>query len=105
MTLQILRRCVQACTILLVVAISFLSLYAHYRSARVIDDEVLMAGLRGETITQVIHPFVEKLDDPQAFLDNNKGTVWSMLLMGVSISDPWRRRKHSPPPKPSTGLC
>ncbi len=88
MKLQILRRCIQVSVILLVMAISVLSLYAHYRSALVIDDEVLMAGLRGETITQVIHPLVESLDDPQTFLDNNKGTVWSMLLMGVSISDP-----------------
>ncbi len=88
MKLQILRRTIQAAVILLVAGISILSLYAHYRSARVIDDEVLMSGLRGETITQVVHPYVESLDDPQAFLDNNKGTIWSMLLMGVSISDP-----------------
>lgn len=88
MILQILRRCLQGSVLLVVAAIALLSLYAHYRSARVIDDQQLMAGLRGELITQAIHPYVEKLDDPQAFLDGNKGTVWSMRLFGLSITDP-----------------
>ncbi|NOX58333.1 MAG: 4Fe-4S binding protein [Planctomycetes bacterium] len=47
-----------------------------------------MAGLRGEAISRAIHPFVDSLDDPQTFLDGTKGTLWSMRLFGVSISDP-----------------
>lgn len=88
MMLQIVRRCVQVFVLFIVVTVAFLSLYSHYRSARVIDDEQLMAGLRGEVVTMAIHPYVEKLDDPQAFLDGNKGTVWSMKLFGFSLTDP-----------------
>lgn len=88
MKLQILRRCVQVTVILVVATVAMLSLYAHYRSARVVDDPQLMAGLRGEVISQAIHPYVDSLDDPQRFLDANKGTLWSMRLLGVSVTDP-----------------
>ncbi|MFQ5490955.1 MAG: 4Fe-4S binding protein [Phycisphaerae bacterium] len=63
-------------------------MYAHYRAAWVIEDEQLMAGLRGEVVTQVIHPYVERLSKPQTFLDANKGTIWSMRLGGVDLTDP-----------------
>ncbi len=86
--LQIVRRCVQGSVILLVAGLALLSLYAHYRAAHVIEDEQLMAGLRGETAAKLVHPLVDRLEDPQAFLDANKGTVWSMRLLGVSITDP-----------------
>ncbi len=88
MIVQSLRRMTQAGVIAILAAIPLLSLYAHYRSARSIDDPALMAGLRGEAITQHIHPFVESLDDPQGFLDSNKGTLWSMRLFGIDITDP-----------------
>ena len=88
MVIQVARRCVQISVILLVATLAILSLYAHYRAARVIEDDQLMAGLRGEVATKLVHPLVESLDNPQAFLDANKGTVWSMELMSVSISDP-----------------
>jgi len=86
--LQILRRCIQLSTLLLLVGIAVLSLYAHYRAARVIDDPQLMAGLRGEVITQAVDPYIQRLDDPQAFLDGNKGTLWSMRLFGLDLTDP-----------------
>jgi len=86
--LQVIRRGVQIAVIFTVVAVAFLSLYAHYRAARVIDDDQLMAGMRGEVAAKMIHPYVEKLDDPQAFLDGNKGTLWSMRLLGISVTDP-----------------
>lgn len=88
MKLQILRRLVQGCVLLLIAALPLLSLYAHYRAARSIDDEVLMTGLRGATVAQVIHPYVSRLDDPQKFLDKNKGTLWSMRVGGVEWTDP-----------------
>ncbi len=88
MIVQIARRLVQALTLAVLVAIPLLSLYAHYRAARSIDDPQLMAGLRAEAITRVIHPYVDALDDPQRFLDGNKGTLWSMRLFGVDLTDP-----------------
>ncbi len=88
MKLQILRRCVQVVTLVVITALPLLSLYAHYRAARVIDDDQLMAGMRGEVVTKLVHPYVDSLDDPQAFLDNNKGTLWSMQLFGVDLTDP-----------------
>lgn len=88
MILQIIRRAVQAGVVLLLAAIATLSLYAHYRAARVIDDEQLMAGLRCENVVQAIHPYIDRLEDPAALLDANKGTLWSMRLGGISISDP-----------------
>ncbi len=88
MLLQVIRRGVQAAVLVIVVGVPLLSLYAHYRAARVIDDEQLMAGMRGEVVTKMVHPLVDRLDDPQAFLDANKGTVWSMRLMGVELTDP-----------------
>ncbi|MFQ5461587.1 MAG: 4Fe-4S binding protein [Phycisphaerae bacterium] len=88
MMLQILRRSTQGLALLLMAGMAVLSLYAHYRSAGAIDDAQLMAGMRGEVVTTAIYPLVERLEDPQAFLDGNKGTIWSMRLMGVSLTDP-----------------
>lgn len=88
MILQVVRRCVQVSALLLVIGVALLSLYAHYRAARVIDDPDLMAGMRGEVITQTIHPLIDRLQDPQALLDGNKGTLWSMRLFGFSLTDP-----------------
>ncbi|MCH7808352.1 MAG: 4Fe-4S binding protein [Planctomycetes bacterium] len=86
--LQIMRRCIQVAVLLLCIMIPVLSLYAHYRAAHVIEDEVLMAGMPGEVVTRFIHPYVDRLDDPQALLDANKGTLWSMRLAGVDLADP-----------------
>ncbi len=88
MILQILRRLVQASVLLVMVSIALMSLYAHYRSARVIDDDQLMAGMRGETVTKLMHPYIDALDDPNKFLDGNKGTLWSMKFLGVDLTDP-----------------
>lgn len=88
MKLQFLRRIVQACVLVIVVGVPLLSLYAHYRAARSIDDPQLMKGFRGAAITQVIHRWMERLDDPQRFLDANKGTLWSMRIAGVNWTDP-----------------
>ncbi len=85
---QIIRRGIQLTTVALIAAIAVLSLYAHYRAARVIEDEQLMAGMRGEVITRAIHPYIDSLDDPQPLLDANKGTLWSMRLGGIDLADP-----------------
>ena len=88
MILQIVRRVVQISVVVLFAGIALLSLYAHYRAAGVIDDDQLMAGMRGEATTKLVHPFVDRLEDPQAFLDGNKGTLWSVRLFGVDLADP-----------------
>lgn len=72
---------------MLVLSLSLLSLYAHYRAARALDDEQLMSGWRGAAFKQ-IHPRVEALDRPQEFIDGWKGTLWSMKLGRVDITDP-----------------
>ncbi|MEK6797583.1 MAG: 4Fe-4S binding protein [Planctomycetota bacterium] len=88
MILQLLRRSVQVLTLLLVFALPMLSLYAHYRTARIVEDPVLMSGQCSATLAQGIHPYVDGLDDPQTFLDSNKGTLWSMRVGGVNWTDP-----------------
>jgi len=88
MIIQMIRRMVQALTLVILVGIPVLSLYAHYRAAGSIDDAQLMAGLRAEVATRAIHPYINAMDDPQGFLDGNKGTLWSMRLFGVDLTDP-----------------
>ncbi len=88
MILQIIRRLLQTAVVLVVIGVALLSLYSHYRAARVIDDDQLMAGLRGEVVTKMVHPYVDEMKKPQEFLDGNKGTLWSMRLMGVELTDP-----------------
>ncbi len=88
MIVQVVRRCAQLATLFVVVALPLLSLYAHYRAARCIEDEVLMAGLRAEAACRMIHPLVDGMDEPQLFLDNNKGTLWSMRIFGADLTDP-----------------
>lgn len=61
-----------------------LNLYAHYRAARALDD---VEGIKGKAIKQV-GLYVDRVEDPQALLDSYTGTLWSMELGGVDISDP-----------------
>ena len=84
---QILRRCVQLTVVVLMFGMVYLSLYAHYRAAHAVEDETQMTGLRG-TILGRLDKWIGALDDPQTFLDGNKGTVWSSLLMGLDLTDP-----------------
>lgn len=88
MKLQLARRFVQGVSLTAVGFFALLSLYAHYRAAGVVDDAQLMAGMQGEAIIHFIHPLVEWLDDPQALIDGNKGTLWSARVMGLDVSDP-----------------
>ena len=85
--IQSLRHCVQALACVLVITLVYLSLYAHYRSAKAIEDDAVMTGFKGAVLTQ-IEKRVAQMDDPQAFLDGNKGTFWSMKVGGVDLTDP-----------------
>ncbi len=85
--LQALRHCCQVAVLGVVVAIVYLSLYAHYRAARAMEDEQFLKGGRGAALKQ-IDKRVSRLDDPEAFLDGYKGTWWSARVAGLDIADP-----------------
>jgi len=65
----------------------YLSLYAHYRAAHVLDNDTEMVGYRGQILSK-IDEHVGGMDNPQKFLDDNKGTVWSMRVGGWDLTDP-----------------
>jgi len=71
----------------LVAGMVYLSLYAHYRAAHVLDDDTEMVGYRGQILSK-IDEHVGGMEDPQKFLDDNKGTVWSMRIGGWDLTDP-----------------
>lgn len=85
--IQIIRRSVQVAVMLLVVGLVMLSLYAHYRAARGLDDPELTAGWMGSVLIK-IDDQVSKMDSPEQFLDSFKGTLWSMTLAGLDLTDP-----------------
>ncbi len=85
--LQVLRRFVQVMVIVLMTGMAYLSLYAHYRAARALEDETQMTGARGAVLTR-LDERIRTMDDPQEFLDGNKGTVWSSLVFGLDLTDP-----------------
>jgi ferredoxin-type protein NapH len=82
--IQILRRCVQLWIVLFLLGLIGLNLYAHYRAARALED---LDGFKGQALNK-IGSFVEESEDPQKLLDSFSGTLWSMKLAGVDISDP-----------------
>ncbi len=85
--IQVLRRLVQVAVLGIVVGMAYLSLYAHYRAAHVLDDETEMVGFRGQVLRR-IDAGVGRCDDPQRLLDDNKGTIWSMRIAGWDLTDP-----------------
>ncbi len=85
--IQWARRSLQTATLVLLIGLVMLSLYAHYRAARVMDDEQLLSGLKGFVLNQ-IHAWVDDSQNAEAFLDGYKGTLWSMRIAGVDLSDP-----------------
>jgi len=84
---QLVRRLVQLSVIGLVFGVVFLSLYAHYRAARALDDPQLMSGWKGKVLKE-IDAHVGDGPDADVMLDGYKGTLWSMRVGGVSLSDP-----------------
>ncbi len=84
---QILRRCVQAGSIALIVTLSFLGLYHHYYAARALDQIDSVGGWRGAALAAVDRR-MDAIADPSEFLARNNGNLWSMRLAGKEISDP-----------------
>ncbi|MGD2108737.1 MAG: 4Fe-4S binding protein [Phycisphaerae bacterium] len=85
--IQTARRTTQTAVIVLLFALVWLSLYAHYRAARAVNDLRTEDTHRARLLT-FIDNRVDGMNDPQAFLDNNKGTLWSMRLAGFDLTDP-----------------
>ena len=85
--LQFARRCVQTATVLLIIALAFISLYAHYRAAFSLDELADQPGLKGEVLVRIDRG-VSSMEAPQHFLDGAKGTLWSMRLFGMDFTDP-----------------
>lgn len=85
--LQAFRRLVQLSVVLLIFVLPYLSLYAHYRAAHALEDETEMIGFRGRVLA-ALDKRIRTMDDPQRFLDDNKGTVWSARLGGWDLTDP-----------------
>ncbi len=83
--IQMARHASRLAVMLLVVGLVFLSLYAHYRAARALEDEQYLKGARGSVLVG-IDKRVATMKDPQAFLDGYKGTLWSMLVAGVPLT-------------------
>ncbi len=85
--LQILRRSIQIITVLLIVGLALVSLYAHYRAAHALDDMADLTGIKGYLLSGIDHA-VSSIESPQSFLDGFKGTLWSMRIFGFDLTDP-----------------
>jgi ferredoxin-type protein NapH len=85
--IQTARHSARLIVLTLVLGLVFLSLYAHYRAAGVMEDEQYLQGYRGAVLVQ-IDRHVQATQNPQAFLDGFKGTLWSMLVAHINLSDP-----------------
>ncbi len=82
--IQLIRRCIQGAVVLGLLGLIYISLYSHYRAARALEDvEGYNAGIFSK-----IDEYVNETKDPQDFLDSYKGTIWSMRIAGVDITDP-----------------
>jgi ferredoxin-type protein NapH len=84
---QLVRRCLQTMTVLLIIGIAFVSLYAHYRAAHALEDLESLSGLQG-IVLRSVDGAVSSMESPQAFLDGFKGTLWSMRIFGFDVTDP-----------------
>ena len=85
--IQIVRRCTQLFVICLMLYLVFLSLYAHYRAARALDDQIEAKTWTGKSLAAIDRHVTAK-EDPQEYLDGYKGTLWSARLAGYDLTDP-----------------
>ena len=84
---QFIRRCIQLAVVSLMLLLVLLSLYAHYRAARAIEDHTQSDTWRG-SVLGIVHQRVDGMDKPEEFLDTYKGTIWSMRLGDLDLTDP-----------------
>ncbi len=86
-TLQAVRRLVQVSVIGLMAGMAYLSLYGHHRATHSLEEATQEPGLRAAVLAEY-DKRIQSLDNPQEFLDRNKGTVWSSLVFGLDVTDP-----------------
>lgn len=85
--LQWLRHGLRVAVVLLLAAVAYLSLYAHYRAARALEDDTQLRGVNGHVLRAIDRGIGERAD-LEAVLDGAKGTLWSMRVAGIDVSDP-----------------
>ncbi len=85
--IQGLRRAMQISAIGLTAGLIYLSLYAHYRATFSVDEAIQEPGLEARLLAHY-DTRIEALDDPEQFIDENNGTVWSMQIAGIEWTDP-----------------
>ncbi len=86
--IQVFRRLVQAGTVSIIFGLFFLSLYAHYRKINVTGIFQFEISPIMERIMPWIEGLISGMDNPEEFLDNFKGSLWSLRVAGFDISDP-----------------
>ncbi len=63
------------------------SLYAHYHAARALEDVAEREGWRWR-LMELLDRFLGTMEDPAALLDGFGGTLWSMRLGPLDLTDP-----------------
>ena len=85
--ISVTRRGVQLATVGLLLTLVSTSLYAHYHAARALDDLAGKEGWRWR-LMELLDVVLGRLEDPIALLDGFGGTLWSMRLGPIDITDP-----------------
>lgn len=86
--IQIIRRLIQLTVILFIIGLVLISLYAHYRESFAFENMTIRLNpIMGWSMSR-IDDIVSKMDNPERLLDNFKGSLWSMKIFGIRISDP-----------------
>ncbi len=81
------RRSVQLAVVALLFGLVSTSLYAHYHAARALDDLSEKTGWRWK-LMELLDATLGRMEDPTGFLEGFGGTLWSMRLGPLDISDP-----------------
>lgn len=87
LAVQVLRRALQLSVVLFLAGLVYLSLYGHYRAAHALDDLAAMRGLNGAAL-RAVDRGMQAVADPEGFLQGFRGTLWSMRVSGLDVSDP-----------------
>ncbi len=87
LAVQAARRTIQVSVLLFLVGLVYLSLYSHYFAAHALDDLASMPGADG-AVLRAVDRGLAAVSDPEGFLRGFKGTLWSMRVAGVDVSDP-----------------
>jgi ferredoxin-type protein NapH len=84
--IPILRRCVQALSLAVLVLLPILALYTHYKESHALHD--LAADAWQNKAVLGVERAVEESPRRQGWVENTQGTFWSARLLGISLSDP-----------------